>query len=100
MIRRPPRLTRTDTLFPYTMLFRSLRGGGGGAAIRSRARSLVSAATGSVASDRRGLAVDSLPARARRSPDRFRRIVATGAGGGRGDDARDAGRPLLDSLGL
>src|SRR3546814_4213152 len=30
MIRRPPRSTRTDTLFPYTTLFRShaLRGGG------------------------------------------------------------------------
>src|SRR3546814_4177447 len=24
MIRRPPRLTRTDTLFPYTTLFRSI----------------------------------------------------------------------------
>src|SRR3546814_1506379 len=24
MIRRPPRITRTDTLFPYTTLFRSL----------------------------------------------------------------------------
>src|SRR3546814_3234967 len=43
MIRRPPRSTRTDTLFPYTTLFRSLRdphhagvqlqqGRGGGAA--------------------------------------------------------------------
>src|SRR3546814_13744060 len=39
MIRRPPRSTRTDTLFPYTTLFRSLvidsgahrRGDGGGA---------------------------------------------------------------------
>src|SRR3546814_14842878 len=35
MRRRPPRSTRTDTLFPYTTLFRSLvapdrRGGGGG----------------------------------------------------------------------
>src|SRR3546814_13077125 len=33
MIRRPPRSTRTDTLFPYTTLFRSdgrfLRGAGG-----------------------------------------------------------------------
>src|SRR3546814_9977915 len=27
MIRRPPRSTRTDTLFPYTTLFRSLKGG-------------------------------------------------------------------------
>src|SRR3546814_10236461 len=26
MIRRPPRSTRTDTLFPYTTLFRSTRG--------------------------------------------------------------------------
>src|SRR3546814_9200295 len=29
MIRRPPRSTRTDTLFPYTTLFRSGRLGGG-----------------------------------------------------------------------
>src|SRR3546814_1736403 len=27
MIRRPPRSTRTDTLFPYTTLFRSQHGG-------------------------------------------------------------------------
>src|SRR3546814_11100954 len=26
MVRRPPRSTRTDTLFPYTTLFRSLEG--------------------------------------------------------------------------
>src|SRR3546814_7042816 len=29
MIRRPPRSTRTDTLFPYTTLFRSERCGAG-----------------------------------------------------------------------
>src|SRR3546814_19791713 len=29
MIRRPPRSTRTDTLFPYTTLFRSCRGRSG-----------------------------------------------------------------------
>src|SRR3546814_16431987 len=29
MIRRPPRSTRTDTLFPYTTLFRSLAPGDG-----------------------------------------------------------------------
>src|SRR3546814_5141496 len=28
MIRRPPRSTRTDTLFPYTTLFRSIGSGG------------------------------------------------------------------------
>src|SRR3546814_9730011 len=30
MIRRPPRSTRTDTLFPYTTLFRSLLAGRAG----------------------------------------------------------------------
>src|SRR3546814_15756907 len=29
MMRRPPRSTRTDTLFPYTSLFRSCSAGGG-----------------------------------------------------------------------
>src|SRR3546814_12227022 len=36
MIRRPPRSTRTDTLFPYTTLFRSFAevdGGVGGGAV-------------------------------------------------------------------
>src|SRR3546814_21112443 len=36
MIRRPPRSTRTDTLFPYTTLFRS--GGSAGAARAHRRR--------------------------------------------------------------
>src|SRR3546814_5684425 len=42
MIRRPPRSTRTDTLFPYTTLFRSLCGTGrkAGLAVR-RARRIV-----------------------------------------------------------
>src|SRR3546814_14485037 len=37
MIRRPPRSTRTDTLFPYTALFRShvRRFGSGGRSLRS-----------------------------------------------------------------
>src|SRR3546814_2703300 len=33
MIRRPPRSTRTDTLFPYTTLFRSLESRGDDIAI-------------------------------------------------------------------
>src|SRR3546814_7882350 len=33
MIRRPPRSTRTDTLFPYTTLFRSWLGGVGDIAV-------------------------------------------------------------------
>src|SRR3546814_621735 len=41
MIRRPPRATRTDTLFPYTTLFRSareLRRDGQGGAFRREQR--------------------------------------------------------------
>src|SRR3546814_8347675 len=33
MIRRPPRSTRTDTLFPYTTLFRSRQQRGGNAGV-------------------------------------------------------------------
>src|SRR3546814_2512961 len=36
MIRRPPRSTRTDTLFPYTTLFRSLAARAGADAVRCR----------------------------------------------------------------
>src|SRR3546814_3620100 len=38
MIRRPPRSTRTDTLFPYTTLFRSLPQTGHAAADAQRAQ--------------------------------------------------------------
>src|SRR3546814_16072229 len=45
MIRRPPRSTRTDTLFPYTTLFRSdearVRGAAGGAEFRAVADHLL-----------------------------------------------------------
>src|SRR3546814_4829568 len=34
MIRRPPRSTRTDTLLPYTTLFRSSKGGHDGVAVK------------------------------------------------------------------
>src|SRR3546814_2632795 len=40
MIRRPPRSTRTDTLFPYTTLFRSAADGAARAAGRLRCRRL------------------------------------------------------------
>src|SRR3546814_12160734 len=37
MIRRTPRSTRTDTLLPYTTLFRSVGGGRGAAVVESAA---------------------------------------------------------------
>src|SRR3546814_6814690 len=48
MIRRPPRSTRTDTLFPYTTLFRSIRCAGAKAAISYSAagRATIAAASG------------------------------------------------------
>src|SRR3546814_11756523 len=72
MIRRPPRSTRTDTLFPYTTLFRSAGAarartrrhrqnrdrigvdGGGGGAVRARVRAL-SAGSGAGAGRRAAL---------------------------------------------
>src|SRR3546814_2424990 len=38
MLRRPPRSTRTDTLFPYTTLFRSSRPSSGGWARQGHGR--------------------------------------------------------------
>src|SRR3546814_4649297 len=46
MIRRPPRSTRTCTLFPYTTLFRSARPKDGGAFAASRASAASRAAGG------------------------------------------------------
>src|SRR3546814_3370071 len=43
MIRRPPRSTRTDTLFPYTTLFRSHAQGADGNALAFRPRYVVDA---------------------------------------------------------
>src|SRR3546814_5792447 len=44
MLRRPPRSTRTDTLFPYTTLFRSRRQGAASDENRSRSSSRQQAA--------------------------------------------------------
>src|SRR3546814_18962545 len=72
MIRRPPRSTRTDTLFPYTTLFRS--GGRAGRPVRTRLR-------------RRRAALLPAPARpgrrrrALRGTRRPRARTARGAGG-------------------
>src|SRR3546814_19305585 len=46
MIRRPPSSTRTDTLFPYTTLFRSRADGQSDADIRGRIRSIFSEVAG------------------------------------------------------
>src|SRR3546814_4962893 len=53
MIRRPPRSTRTDTLFPYTTLFRSAGGGSEGHQAASSRRAAVSNGIGPSGSPRR-----------------------------------------------
>src|SRR3546814_10042886 len=55
MIRRPPRSTRTDTLFPYTTLFRSVEIGG-----RDRFAALIGSHDPDVGNAN---AVSSIPAR-------------------------------------
>src|SRR3546814_16062702 len=51
MIRRPPRSTRTDTLFPYTTLFRSVLAGAGDAHGLARERRLDARQNLAVAAD-------------------------------------------------
>src|SRR3546814_3095387 len=46
MIRRPPRSTRTDTLFPYTTLFRSTLGDGPRRALELTRRALAASTLG------------------------------------------------------
>src|SRR3546814_1967620 len=54
MIRRPPRSTRTDTLFPYTALFRSARSASPPALFRRR-RLGVRFLFGTIGADHHGL---------------------------------------------
>src|SRR3546814_3756851 len=65
MIRRPPRTTRTDTLFPYTTLFRSDRriahGAGVDALPHSGCRAMVKALTRSSLNQPRYAAIERLP---------------------------------------
>src|SRR3546814_13252796 len=67
MIRRPPRSTRTDTLFPYTTLFRSFREAAPGIEPRARRPDQPAAHPGGVA---RLQADRALPDRLRRRAER------------------------------
>src|SRR3546814_12714278 len=67
MIRRPPRSTRTDTLFPYTTLFRSERAHRVWRCVRSdRSEAACAAAAGAGQSWSKAVAARMLVARARR----------------------------------
>src|SRR3546814_402841 len=105
LIRRPPRSTRTDTLFPYATLFRSAGGGGRGVQDRdARARSRAAAHRGGVrrrgrATDcrlrrlcRRAAPVRQADRRASVDPGADRRFEDRGAGGpGIGADRKRVG---------
>src|SRR3546814_6873984 len=80
MIRRPPRSTRTDTLFPYTTLFRS-RTGRRHAAADARARTPVAARTRRLSAPRRVRPV--VRRDRRRDRARSRRLPATRRTGAR-----------------
>src|SRR3546814_3327053 len=69
MIRRPPRSTRTDTLFPYTTLFRSAGHAGGAVRRRRGVPAAQGAALGPVGGDAgQGADLPAQVAHARRGP--------------------------------
>src|SRR3546814_20169109 len=90
MIRRPPRSTRTDTLFPYTTLFRSIPGGGVEGGLRELDRPDVRHGVGGFDRDHFMIAEGSEGV----SRERNEAGLAGGfsAGGPRGDGGRSAGR--------
>src|SRR3546814_7225898 len=85
MIRRPPRSTRTDTLFPYTTLFRSRRATGWWAwacrASASAAKATARAACSRIGNDRFDLAGAGerrLDDSAHRRPAQTQAVLAAG----------------------
>src|SRR3546814_18840436 len=91
MIRRPPRSTRTATLFPYTTLFRSCPGQGGGMVVGAGA-----------GWPRAGVVRKAAPAAGRTAgalpPARSRRSRRAGRRGGGGAVAVAAASRVLDRL--
>src|SRR3546814_12927626 len=90
MIRRPPRSTRTDTLFPYTTLFRSARDRGGADRFHPFVQRDVAAAPPRAGRGRRGFRFGLLlrTDRRRRSPPPRHRPPR---GGGEGHEPDHAG---------
>src|SRR3546814_6853026 len=78
MIRRPPRSTRTDTLFPYTPLFRSDAGNGSG---------------GLGQGDRPGHAADQIPGPLAQAAGGCRRFPRRGRPGMEADGGPARGAP-------
>src|SRR3546814_2200794 len=80
MLRQPPRSTRTDTLFPYTTLFRSAAGAFDGDAVRGRGRHARAGARGRAGAG--GVPADRRPDRARAGAIHPQRAVAAAGSGG------------------
>src|SRR3546814_19376120 len=89
MIRRPPRSTRTDTLFPYTTLFRSSVRRLQHAVLRARPGAAAAPDVAGAAAGRRA-AAPGLPAA----------DPAAGLDDRRGDGGGDPARHLPDDRGL
>src|SRR3546814_8261505 len=93
MIRRPPRSTRTDTLFPYTTLFRSSAGGGSASRGDLRRRMNRRGASPRGAEGYKGYTTSPL----------FRllpRVVRAGHGGSVGEAPTRIDRPIQRAVGI
>src|SRR3546814_13603133 len=92
MIRRPPRSTRTDTLFPYTTLFRSRRNGRAPAAGPRRRRTAAMSPPGRPKGEYRSATHEGTPMTAASPPP------ARANDGRRSIQSVEVGFPLLAAL--
>src|SRR3546814_14154476 len=74
MIRRPPRSTRTDTLFPYTTLFRSLQALQAAPAGQRRGQSLPRPGAEAMSEPQADMDPSPPPAPAMPAPDRWQKL--------------------------
>src|SRR3546814_19486735 len=100
MVRRPPRAKRTDTLFPYTTLFRAARYALARRGAERRAGQLWRCAEAGAAIAGGSRPTDPRSSKSRGSRHQARRHARTGRGGGtRAAAGRTEGRPGIGSAG-
>src|SRR3546814_1726910 len=98
MIRRPPRSTRTDTLFPYTTLFRSENRSASGASVYVLSLKGASSQRARWLADKEN-AADLIGGRMPQAGNTLASVLLDLTQSGHMEDSEDAARHVLDNLG-